>query len=454
MNVKSAFLAWCAASAVLCTSRLFALGPHELVVVANADSDQSVAIARQYMQWRRVPECNLVLVDVPASAVDGIAVSLDTFRSRILDPVRRAVSERGLNDQVHAWVYSVDFPVRVSTPENVSLIGATFLRGELPDPEDILKATYASPLFAGPERTDGSRTSAQSFDRMARMLGNDMPLPSMMLGFTGERGNTLDEVQGALWRGVQSDGTTPTGTVYFVTNDDVRSRCRAWQYEGARRELALEGVHAEVTGVFPAGKRDVIGLMTGSASVNPERVGAFLPGALAEHLTSWGATFDQPGQSKVTLWIRAGATLTAGTVVEPRALYQKFPTARFYYCYAKGCTAIESFFLSIRSPLQVLPLGDPLASPWGADDAVEIVGMPERPVAESFTVTARLKRTDALRFYALIVWLVDGRVAGKGKELSVDVSTVGKGMHTLRAVAYTTGLVRRQVFAVESFEVE
>ncbi len=449
--MKSALFVLCALC--LCVPA-HALGPHELLVLANKGSEESVSLARRYMEWRRIPDCNLVLVELPPDTVTGLTIGLDIFREYILIPARQAVVERRLDDHILAWVYSTGFPTRIDAEEDVSLVGATFVKGELPDADAILKAEYASPLFAGPERTKGTRSAPQTFERFARMLGDDMPIPSMMLGFTGERGNTIDEVTASLWRGVESDATSPTGTVYLVKTKDVRSRCRDWQYGGAARELALEKVTAVVTDVFPAGRHDVLGLMTGSASVKPETVADYLPGAMAEHLTSLAGAFDAAGQTKMSQWIRAGATLTAGTVVEPRAMYQKFPTARFYFCYAQGCTGIESFFLSVGSPLQILLLGDPLASPWATDDRVVIAGMPSVPVSESFTVSSRLERTDPMRFYTRSVWLVDGRVIGKAREQTVDVSELAPGPHTLRVVAYGTGLVRRQVFAVQSFEVK
>ncbi len=450
MNVKSVLFVLCAL--FFCVSA-HALGPHELLVLANEDSEESVDLARRYMEWRRVPDCNLVLINL-SGETKGLAISLKAFRKHILTPAKKAVAARGIDDHILAWVYSTDFPTRITTEEGVSLIGATFLKGDVPDAESILRATYASPLFAGPDRTKGTRSASQTFGRAARMLGNDMPIPSMMLGFTGERGNTIEEVRAALWRGVESDATAPTGTVYLVKTGDVRSRCRDWQYGGAKREMALENVEAVVTDVFPTGKRDVLGLMTGSAVVRSEAVAGFLPGAMAEHLTSFGAAFEQAAQSKVTLWIKAGATLTAGTVVEPRAMYKKFPTARFYFYYAQGCTAIESFFLSLSSPLQILLLGDPLASPWAVDDRVRIAGMPRGPLQGSFSVSSTLDRTDPMRFYSHNLWMVDGRVIGKGREQTVDVSDLDPGTHTLRVVAYSAGLVRRQIFALEGFDVQ
>lgn len=451
MNVKSA-LSLCLFLTGLCRS-VCALGPHELLVLANGDTEASVALARRYMARRQVPACNLVVLNIPAGAVDGLGMGLGAFRDYILRPAQDAMLERGIDNHIRAWVYSTAFPTRITTPEQVSLIGATFLRGAVPDAEVVLKAQYTSPLFAGPERTGACR-APQSFGGAARMLGAAMPLPSMMLGFTGERGNSIGEVQRALRRAKESDATQPTGTVYFVENDDVRSSCRAWQFGSARRELARKGVDAIVTNRFPVKIRDVLGVMAGSAVVRPDRIGGFLPGAMAEHLTSYAGAFDLAGQSKMSLWIRAGATLTAGTVVEPRAMYQKFPTARFYVCYASGCTAIESFFLSLRCPLQILPLGDPLAAPWTVTDRVELTGMPDGGVTKAFTVGTRLRRKDTMRFYSYNLWLVDGRVVGRGKQQTIDVATREAGTHRLRVVAYSAGLVRHQVFDEATFEIE
>ena len=222
----------------------------------------------------------------------------------------------------------------------------------------------------------------------------------------------------------------------------------------AMDELAQLGVKGVVGATFPQGRTDVLGIMTGTTTVKPGRVGGYLPGSLAEHLTSWAGAFDQAGQSKMSVWIRDGATLSAGTVTEPRAMYQKFPTARFYFYYAKGCTAIESFYQSLRCPLQILLLGDPLASPWAVTDAIALLELPEAPVSAPFVVTARLKRSDPMRFYSRYLWLVDGRVVGEGQRPRIETAGLTAGVHQLRVVAYSTGLLRHQIFTVKEFEVQ
>ena len=42
---------------------------------------------------------------------------------------------------------------------------------------------------------------------------------------------------------------------------------------------------------------------------------------------------------------------------------------------AAGCTALESFYQSIRQPLQYLPMGDPLAAPFKPKGEVLVEGL-------------------------------------------------------------------------------
>ena len=48
----------------------------------------------------------------------------------------------------------------------------------------------------------------------------------MMLGVTAGRGNSLGEVLNYLRRSAAADGTHPKGTIYYVKNDDIRSKVR------------------------------------------------------------------------------------------------------------------------------------------------------------------------------------------------------------------------------------
>lgn len=70
----------------------------------------------------------------------------------------------------------------------------------------------------------------------------------------------------------------------------------------------------------------------------------FLPGALADHLTSTGGMLTDSSQMSSVRWLEAGATASYGTVIEPCSYPQKFPSpAVAMFHYALGATAIEAY---------------------------------------------------------------------------------------------------------------
>jgi hypothetical protein len=434
-------------ASLLLAAPAFALGPHELLVLANGNSSRSVTLAREYAAQRRVPPENVLLLDL--AAAPPLELTPDECRRQILTPALRAADERGLAGHVLAWAYSLDFPIRVTATPPLSLQGLTFLRGRLPDPDAVANATYASPLFAGPDTPAFAGFPAQSLDVQRAWLGKNMPIPSMMLGFAGPRGNTPEEIAACLRRGLDADRGRPEGTVYFVTNSDVRSLCRQWQFPAAVRELDLLGVRAVITPTLPEAAPDILGAMLGAADVSMPATRRFLPGAMAEHLTSFGAAFDAAPQTKISEWIRAGAGASAGTVTEPMSAWPKFPHARYFAHLASGCTSLEAFHQALKCPLQILLLGDPLSSPWAPRSTLTIEGPVGQPLRGRAKFHARIAARDGDVFNRFR-FLLDGRpLAPLGTEpgITLDAAVLAPGPHRLRAVAHKVGSVRAQIFA-------
>ncbi|HPR83671.1 MAG TPA: TIGR03790 family protein, partial [Pontiellaceae bacterium] len=344
--------------------------PHRVAVLVNENSQNSKKAANVFAALHGVPGGNLIYLNLPESIVKGRAeCTPEEFAQYIYDPAQKIIGERGLTNQVLAWVYSVDFPIRIVTSPNdrqqMSLIGLTFSRGKVPALEMVEKGQFISPLFAGPVNEGGPKNGTQSFDILSANLKEKMPLPSMMLGYTGENGTDMDTVLRCLQNGIlarQSGFKTPV--LLVQTDDKARSGPREWQYADVKTELAQRGGSAEIYTNQPPARTNLLGVLTGAENVKPADFGTFAPGAFCEHLTSWSAEFQKP-QTKCTEWLKAGATVTAGMVTEPYANWLKFPHARFFVHYASGCSAMESFYQSIASPMQVLLLGDPLSQVAG-----------------------------------------------------------------------------------------
>jgi hypothetical protein len=374
-----------------------------------------------------------------------VAVATGAFERLIWTPATNAVAVRGLQ-HVAAWIFSTEFPVRVDCDPVVSVQALVFTRNRMPPADLVRNGRYESPLFSGPLNEKGAGNRPQTLDTMADWLGGEMPIPSMSLGHTGRRGNTAAEVWRCLERGRQAFATAPTGTVYFVVSDDVRSKCRDWQFPGAVRELKGLGVHAVVTGSFPSMRQNLAGLMVGAAEIDAAQGNTFLPGAIAEHLTSLAAAFDQDLQTKVCAWISDGACASAGTVAEPMSIWTKFPDARLFVYYASGCTAIESFYQSVRSPLQLTVLGDPLACPWGVRDRAVLSGPRSVRRGAKAAFELAIESGDARPFIAFL-WLLDGRPHDGEASMTLDTAGMAPGRQVLRGIGRTAGHLRRQAFA-------
>ena len=425
-----------------------ALGPHEILVLVNTNSAESVRVADVFVNKRHVPPLNVVNLALPEAFLDiKKGISPEAFTAHIWAPAIQAIADREIGDHILAWVYSTAFPTRIVTTPAVSIQGITFVRNVLPNPEKVRKGLYQSVLYTGPSLPKGPRRLSESFGVSARNLEATMPLPSMMLGYTGGRGNTEAEVLACIQRGVDSDGTAPDGKLWIVsTPAEVRSKSRSWQWPGAERELEALDVATVRTSVFPEGATGVLGVIMGASTVDPDSL-SFRPGAMADHLTSFAGAFDVPSQTKLSAWIRAGTTSSAGTVTEPYAAWTKFPSAHFFVHYARGCSMIESYFQSIFCPMQILLVGEPLATPWKPAAELDLGDLGARTLSGSVTLDPEITTADRHQYYGAYTVLVDDRLHSSGRRAVFHTRQVTDGPHRLRVVAHMVGLVRHQVFA-------
>ena len=448
--------------------------PHEVLLLVNKNSQPSMLVANTFAAARQIPKMNMVYLDVPESAYGGAAtVTPEEFTKLIWAPANAVAQARGIDGQILAWVYSVDFPIRVKTDPNdrkqMSVGGLTFMRNKVPGLSLVEDGKYFSKLFAGPnERLKislasfslGMQKNGLGMDStvppeaayLQAGLGDRMPLPSMMLGYIGENGTDIQTVLQTIQRGSTSDHRGQSQGIYFVTSDDVRSTCREWQYAPVVAELKQRGITAVATTNFPAGAENVMGLMMGTETVDPSAIKSFALGAMAEHLTSWSAEFQKP-QTKMTEWLKAGATASAGAVVEPYSNPNKFPSARFFVHYTSGCSMLESFYQSIACPLQSLLVGDPLAKPYAVPLSVKVLGIDR--VKKDFTYFAQVKcYLQKVNF--LYSFLLDGKeIRGVSEDPSVfiHVANLADGYHELRAVARIKHLVQFHAFVDKPFTI-
>ena len=444
-------------------------GPENVFLVVNRRSPDSLAIANHYRQLRRIPENNVLDLDWPHG--EG-AISIDTFRKELRTPIFKAVSQRGLGRQIDYIVYSAGFPYQVKFSAEAppghkfpsgSLTGMTYLTS-LVMGTNVEYAGLRSNWYMRSVGRPGSllpgatlpthgfryRYAWASDGQQGEKGSGQHYLLCAMLAYTAGRGNSVDEAVAYLRRSAQADGTHPAGTIYYVRSGDAaRSRPRDGLYASAIAQLNALGVEAELLeGNLPEGKNDVQGAMLGVANVKWQDSGSkILPGAFCDHLTSFaGVLAKGAGQTPLTEHLRHGAAGSAGTVIEPFNIINKFPHPMIHVHYARGSTLAEAFYQSVYAPYQQLLVGDPLCRPWATIPTVLVEGIEPRATLRG---DVSLKPSAAVaggsvEHFELFVDGVLRAICGPGAELPLDTEKLADGHHELRVVAVEDSPIESQ----------
>ena len=325
----------------------------QLAVLVNDDDPLSVQIAAYYVTARGIPAANVVHLHVPA----GAGLSVAAFM-----PLKAAVDTALAGTAVQAMAITWTQPYVV----DYMSITSAFALGYIPKDPTTNACSNTSPK-CGPDNpyvADPQSTSPFT-DHAFR--------PAMMIPAT-----TIEEAKALIDRGVASDNTWPMGTAYLMsTSDGIRSaRCVLNPTYGYINECqrfldtwdtGASGIDASIVMADSImGKTDVLFYVQGLASVPNLATNTYLPGAVADHLTSYGGQVPTSGQMSCFEFIKAGATGSFGTVVEPFAFQQKFPDPRVLIPrYVGGNTLVEAYWKSVASPGMGLFIGEPLARPFG-----------------------------------------------------------------------------------------
>lgn len=434
-------------------------GPQNLALIVNPNDPNSLAVANCYVELREVPPCNVIYIPW---TVDVRATSGAQFRDRILAPALKEMEQRGIAGQIDYLVFSSGYPYLVDfvpvfkgqtfPPQGrptASLTAAAYLYQFVLGSSPNMFASNAN-LYYAPNVGGISRSRA--FSSREHWKPNGEPaatggmkyLLSTALGVTHGRGNSVDEIIASLRRAKAADGSKPKGTIYYMRNNDVRSKVRHDLFPAAVKELTAIGVKAEIlNGTVPTGKPDVMGITSGTPHLRLQGSNCtLLPGALVDNLTSAGGQMlirqeDNP-QTRISEFIRYGAAGASGTVVEPYAIPAKFPTPDLHVHYARGCSLAEAFYRSVSGPSQLLIIGDPLCQPWAVAPKVLVEGIKTTEALQgSVTLRPRAEFSDARQAFEFQVF-IDGVRTGTlqpGTNYSWDTTKAADGWHHVRVVA-------------------
>lgn len=305
-----------------------------LGLLYNLDDPSSQSIAKFYAAKRSIPAANVLGVHVGQAN----NLSPDAFA-----PIRKQALDR-LPAQVQSLALFWSRPFAVGCMSITTAVAAGY-RPEFCVPG--CAGTAPNPLFD----TDGW-LPADTVGWWPAMLipTDDVALARALIG-----------------RGLAADGTAPGGTVYLVRTPDTTRNVRSATYAQVESELAPKLKIVELSAPVALEIGEAIGYFTGAPQVEELKRIHFIPGAVADHLTSSGGVLAGGSQMPVAAWLEQGATASYGNVSEPCNHLEKFPNIGILMRhYARGETVMEAYWKSVAMPGQGLFIGEPLARPFAA----------------------------------------------------------------------------------------
>ena len=310
------------------------LAARDLAVIVNDRDPLSVTIGAYYEQRRAIPARNVIHVSLPP---DRDVISAAMFKDI------QAVLNQATPGNVQGYVLTWLKPYRVECMSITSAFAFGFS-------EDYCasgcRPTKRSPYF-------NSDSSAPYTDYGVR--------PTMTIA-----AHSLADAKALIDRGVSSDDSMPAGTGYLVETTDGRRNVRARSYDAILHALGGEVKLRHIKYRYIKGKTDVLFYFIGATDVPYVDSNKFLPGAIADHLTSAGGMLGGSGQMNSLRWLQAGATGSYGAVVEPCNFPGKFPNPGVVIQrYVQGETLLEAYWKSVSMPGQGIFIGEPLARPFG-----------------------------------------------------------------------------------------
>jgi uncharacterized protein (TIGR03790 family) len=319
-----------------------ALDARHLAVIINTSDPLSVRIGEYYAAQRRISFQNIIRVAFPPDQT--------TLTRKEFEDIKATVDKKAIR-RIQAFALTWALPYRV---ECMSITSAFAFGYDPAFCEPGCKPTRPSPYF-------NSRASLP-FSQLGMR-------PAMAIAAT-----SFEHAKELIDRGVKADGQFPAGAAYLLSTSDPARNVRSAFFPATRR--AIEGrvpVHILKQDSLKD-VDDVLFYFTGKQVVEGLQTLKFVPGAIADHLTSSGGVLSsqEGGQMSALRWLEAGATGSYGTVVEPCNLPQKFPDPALVAAnYLKGETLIEAYWKSVAMPGQGIFIGEPLAAPFRRQASIQ-----------------------------------------------------------------------------------
>jgi uncharacterized protein (TIGR03790 family) len=375
-----------------------------VVILANANSPQSVEVARYYAQKRQIPETNIIALKMPRKAT----ISWDEYTRTIHNPLMAKLVERG-------WIEADPLHTK-------DLYGRERYQSK------ANKISYLVPVFGVPLKISKSPHSQQAPDNIPHLMKTDAaavdselsvllidtphaigplknplfqnptPLPALersVIKVGRLDGRSAEDAKALVDRALEGEASPVWGRAYV----DIQGKHAAgdqWMRDTAKllQDARWDVVPRNEKGTFRGIDRfDAPFFYFGWYTENingPFREPhlKFPPGAFAFHLHSFSASqLTKPTANWCAGLIQRGAAVTLGNVFEPTLTFSLYPHLFVEAILAGRSTGEAAFYAQPALSWQGILLGDPLYQP-NLGDAVD---NPSSPKAKGYALIRRLQ---------------------------------------------------------------
>jgi uncharacterized protein (TIGR03790 family) len=306
--------------------------PSNVAVVVNTANTNSLAIGRYYLKLRDIPKRNLIKVSIPNSPKKLTVDQFDQLKQQIVKKLNPDI-------EVILLVWTAPYAVECNSITSALTLGY--------DANQCLNTCAVG--------------KPSVYYDSAVIRPSELSLRLTMLMPT----ESLQETKSLINRGVLSGLTLYDASAYFLITSDRQRSTRSELFPKSayivEKKLQINTLVADSI----QDKQNIMFYQTGLVNVPNLDTLKFLPGALADHLTSTGGDLLDGAQMSSLRWLKAGATASYGSVSEPCNYWQKFPNpAVLLSHYLAGESAVEAYWKSVAWPSQGIFIGEPLAAPY------------------------------------------------------------------------------------------